>query len=60
MKHNEYKVKVRTVIDDEAFTDYIMIGPDHEYATLNDLYEEMCKQQQQLVIDHFEIIVSSD
>lgn len=59
MKHNEYKVKVRTIIGDEAFTVYITIGPDQEYHTLSDLYAELCKQRQ-LAIDHFEIIVSSD
>ena len=59
MKRNEYKVKVRTVIDGEMFTDYFMIGPDHEYVTLNDLYEDLNKLRQ-LAIDHFEIIVSSD
>lgn len=59
MKHNEYKVKVRTIIDGEMFTDFFMIGPDHEYATLNDLYDDLCKQLQ-LALDHFEIIVSSD
>ena len=59
MKHNEYKVKVRSFIDGEMFTDFFIIGPDHEYATLNDLYEDLYKQLQ-LAIDHFEIIVSSD
>lgn len=60
MKHKEYKVKVRTIIDGEMFTDFVTIGPDQEYKTLSDLYADLCKQQQQQALDHFEIIVSSD
>ena len=59
MKHNEYSVRVRTTIDGEEFLETFIIGPEREYTTLQALYEELCKQQQ-LAIDHFEIIVSSD
>lgn len=58
MKHNEYSVRVRTEIDGEQYLDTFIIGPDREYKTLNELYEDLCKHLQ-LAIDHFEIIVDS-
>ena len=59
MKHNEYSVRVRTWIDGELFQDTFIIGPDREYHTLNELYEDLCRQLQ-LALDHFEIIVDSN
>lgn len=59
MKHNEYSVRVRTWIDGEQFQDTFIIGPDREYHTLNDLYEDLCRHLQ-LALDHFEIIVDSN
>lgn len=59
MKHNEYNVRVRTWIAGEEFLNVYTIGSGHEYATLNDLYEDLCKQLQ-FALDHFEIIVDSN
>lgn len=59
MKNNEYSVRVRILIDGEQFLDTFIIGPEREYKTLNDLYEDMCSRLA-LDIDHFEIIVDSN
>lgn len=59
MKHNEYTVRVRTWIDGEQYLDEFIIGPDREYHTLNELYEDLYRQLQ-LALDHFEIIVDSN
>ena len=59
MKNNEYSVRVRIWIDGEQFQDTYIIGPDREYHTLNDLYEELCRLLH-LELDHYEIIVDSN